>query len=65
MELSLPNLIDEERLAALARVYLELRLPLKAALDAARADLVNVDSRLRPAAPSPPSGQTTLRCATS
>jgi len=28
MELSLPQLIDEEKLAALAQVYLELRLPL-------------------------------------
>jgi hypothetical protein len=41
MELSLPQLDDEERLAALAQVYLALGLPLKTALDAARADLAN------------------------
>jgi hypothetical protein len=45
MELFLPQLTDEERLAALAQVYLELRLPLKAALDAARADLLNLDGQ--------------------
>jgi hypothetical protein len=41
MELSLSQLADEERLAALAQVYLALGLPLKTALDAARADLAN------------------------
>jgi len=42
MELSLSKLIDEEKLAALAQVYLDLRLPVHAALNAARADLVNL-----------------------
>ncbi|MGA8658332.1 MAG: hypothetical protein WB586_19500 [Chthoniobacterales bacterium] len=45
MELFLPKLTDEERLATLAQVYLELRLPPEAALDAARADLVNLDGQ--------------------
>jgi hypothetical protein len=42
MELSLPQLTDGKRLAALAQVYLALGLPLKAALDAAQADLTNL-----------------------
>jgi hypothetical protein len=42
MKLSLPQRTDKERLAALAQVYLALGLPLKAALDAARADLANL-----------------------
>jgi hypothetical protein len=33
----------EEKLVALAHLYLELHLPLQAALDAAAADLMNLD----------------------
>ena len=39
MEIFLNQLNDEERLEVLAQAYLELDLPLRAALDAARADL--------------------------
>jgi len=39
MELFSPKLIDKGKLAALIRVYLELRLPLHAARNAAGADL--------------------------
>jgi hypothetical protein len=39
-----PVLSAEERLAALAHVYLELRLPLEVALLAARADLEHLDA---------------------
>jgi hypothetical protein len=38
-----PVLSAEQRLAALAHLYLELRLPLEVALNAARADLANLD----------------------
>ncbi len=34
----------EQQLAALAQLYLELALPLSAALDAARADLQDLDA---------------------
>lgn len=39
-----PVLSAEERLAALAHVYLELRLPLETAFLAARADLEHLDA---------------------
>jgi hypothetical protein len=42
MELFSPKLIDKGKLAALIRVYLELRLPLHAARKAAGADLANL-----------------------
>jgi hypothetical protein len=54
MELSLPRLDDEERLAALAQVYLALGLPLKTALDAARADLANLVAVQADVPPSTP-----------
>jgi hypothetical protein len=43
MEIFLKQLNDEERLEVLAQAYLELDLPLRAALDAARADLLHLD----------------------
>ena len=43
MEAFLTQLNDAERLEVLAQVYLELQLPLQAALDAARADLQQLD----------------------
>jgi len=43
MEAFLAQLNDAEKLEVLAQVYLELQLPLKAALDAARADLLHLD----------------------
>ena len=42
MELFSPKLIDEGRLATLTQIYLELRLPLHAARNAAGADLANL-----------------------
>ena len=43
MEALLTQLNDEERLEVLAQAYLELHLPVRAALDAARADLLYLD----------------------
>ena len=43
MEIFLNQLNDEERLEVLAQAYLALDLPLRAALDAARADLLHLD----------------------
>jgi len=43
MEALLTQLNDEERLEVLAQAYLELHLPVRAALDAARADLLHLD----------------------
>jgi hypothetical protein len=43
MEIFLNQLNDEDRLEVLAQAYLELDLPLRAALDAARADLLHLD----------------------
>lgn len=37
------QLSDEERLDVLVQVYLELGLPMRAALGAAQADLLNLD----------------------
>ena len=42
MELFSPTLIDKGKLAALIQIYLELRLPLHAARNAAGADLGNL-----------------------
>jgi hypothetical protein len=43
MEALLTQLNDEERLEVLAQAYLELHLPAREALDAARADLLHLD----------------------
>ena len=43
MEALLTQLNDEERLEVLAQAYLELHLPVRAAFDAARADLLHLD----------------------
>jgi hypothetical protein len=43
MEAFQTQLNDAERLEVLAQVYLELQLPLRTAVDAARADLLHLD----------------------
>ena len=43
MEALLTQLNDEERLEVLAQAYLALHLPVRAALDAAQADLLHLD----------------------